>query len=187
MTQTNIIEINITFNDIPQLATTLWYAGCNLTCEGCHNNNLKDFKKGYTLNQLYSYLKKRKNITDWLVHLGGNPLDSIDTVLNVSEMAKELGYKQFLYSGYTYTEFKNMFDCNTHQLLLNNIDYIKTGRYDIRYDRNCSVVGKEYFFATLNQEVYHSNKYSWEKYYYFDGTIHGNLFNYNCISTNTKY
>jgi len=168
MRSTNIVEINTTFNDIPHLSTTLWYSGCKLYCNGCHNTTLEHFKYETTMDYIESELKRRRKMTEWVVHLGGNPLDSIDVLKEVAILSNKLGFKQFLYSGYTFAEFQNMFDVNTHQLLLNNIDYIKTGRYDTSCSKNCSVDGIQYFFETLNQEVYRSNKYNWEKYYSFN-------------------
>jgi len=176
---TNIISISTTFNDIPHLATTLWFSGCNLKCKGCQNTILENRQDGLNLNELVKVLEKRVKMTDWLVYLGGNPLDSIESLLKVSTLAKDLGFKQFLYSGYTYYEFENMFNNNIHNMLINNFNYIKTGRYDINYSKqNCSIEGEEYFFETLNQEVYKSNNYSWEKFYNFDfdnNLVYGNL------------
>jgi organic radical activating enzyme len=173
---TNIVEINTTFNDIPHLSTTLWYSGCKLNCVGCHNTILENFKYDTNIKDIEKELIRRRKMTEWVVHLGGNPLDSINVVKEVSLIAQNLGFKQFLYSGYTFAEFQTMFDEKTHEFLLNTIDYIKTGRYDITYSKNCSEDGLKYFFETLNQEVYHSNKYNWERYYSFnlnENKIHG--------------
>lgn len=166
---TRVVDITTTFNDVPHLATTLWYSGCNLKCNGCQNTILDKPKEGFELKKIEKELKKRRKITDWIVHLGGNPLDSIDDLIAISTIAKELGFKQFLYSGYTYQEFQEMFDNNIHSKILENIDYIKTGRFDIKYSKvNCFDTGTEYFFETLNQEVYISQKFCWEKFYCFD-------------------
>jgi len=176
MRSTNIVELTTTFNDIPHLSTTLWYSGCKLNCNGCHNTILEHFRYEMTVDNIEKELRRRRKMTEWVVHLGGNPLDSIDTVKEVSEIAKKLGFKQFLYSGYTFVEFQLMFDDVTHKTLLENIDYIKTGRYDVTYSKNCSSDGLKYFFETLNQEVYRSNKYNWERYYSFnlnENKIHG--------------
>lgn len=169
MYKTVVVDITTTFNDIPHLSTTIWYSGCNLKCNGCQNTILEEKKDGLTVSHITKELIKRKKVTDWLVHLGGNPLDSIQDLMKISTTAKEIGFKQFLYSGYTYFEFLNMFDSNTHSVLLNNINYIKTGRFDMNYSKkNCFDVGTEYFFETLNQEVYESKNQAWEKFYSFD-------------------
>jgi organic radical activating enzyme len=175
----HVVKIDTSFNNIPKLATTLWYSGCNLNCCGCHNTILKDFKDGFNLTEVKQKLIERRQMTDWLLYLGGNPLDNIDSVIEISTYAKELRFNQFMYSGYSFNEFMSMFDYDTHNLLLNNFDYIKTGKFEQDYSKNsCSDIGKEYFFSTLNQEVYHSNKTSWEKFYSYDfmsNTILGNF------------
>ena len=175
----HIVKIDTSFNNIPKLATTLWYSGCALECDGCHNTILKDFKNGYDITAVKQKLIERREMTDWLLYLGGNPLDSIESVIEISTFAKELGFNQFMYSGYSFEEFISMFDYNTHNILLNNFEYIKTGKFEQNFFKSkCSDVGKDYFFSTLNQEVYHSNKTLWEKFYSFDfmsNTICGNF------------
>jgi len=176
---TRIVSISTTINDIPHLATTLWFSGCKLKCDGCHNTSLEYSRDGLSLNEVESILTKLRKMTDWLVYLGGNPLDSINDVLNISGIAKKMGFTQFLYSGYTFNEFNKMFDQNIHAKLLDKLDYIKTGRFDVNYSKkNCINDGVEYFFETLNQEVYKKNDMNWEKYYNFDfnkNIVNGNL------------
>lgn len=179
MNNSGIVNITTTFNDVPHLATTLWFAGCKLDCQGCHNSILESFQKGMDINTIEKELIERRGMTEWLVYLGGNPLDSIESLLLVSSIAKRLDYKQFLYSGYTFDEFQNMFDLNIHTKLIDNFDYIKTGRYDHSLSKsNCSDVGTEYFFETLNQEVYKKEEHKWEMFYNFnfnENRIFGNL------------
>jgi len=184
MEKTNIVDITTTINDIPHLATTLWFSGCNLDCAGCHNSRLEFFEKGLSLKVVTKILKERRKMTDWLVYLGGNPLDSIDVLLEVSTIAEDLGFNQFLYSGYTFDEFKNMFNSEIHSQLLMNFDYIKTGRFDARFSkRNCKEDGVEFFFETLNQEVYkkEEKKQEWKKYYNFDFSVNRICGNLNLI------
>lgn len=177
--RTHIVDMTTTFNDIPHIATTLWYSGCNVKCDGCQNTVLEHFKYGMSLEELEVKLKERRKMSDWIVHLGGNPLDSIDDVIAVSEIAKELGFQQFLYSGYDYSEFEKMFNSDIHRTLLRNIQYIKTGKYDSQYSKNnCQIEGVNYFFESYNQEVYKSKDVTWERYYGFDfnsKSIYGNL------------
>lgn len=166
--ETRVQTITTQLNDIPHIATTLWYSGCKLNCKGCHNTPLENFQSGLDLDYVKSELKQRRKLTDWLVYLGGNPLDSIESVIAISTYARELNFKQFLYSGYEFTEFQQMFDEKIHNVLLQNFDYLKTGKFDLRFHKDCATYGKDYFFQTLNQEVYQSQVESWEKFYAFD-------------------
>jgi len=167
--KTHIVDITTTFNDVPHIAVTLWYSGCHVKCSGCHNTNLEHFQYGWDLNKIEKKLKERRKIADWVVHLGGNPLDSIADVIVVSELASQMGFQQFLYSGYEYSEFQKMFPQYIHNILLRNIQYIKTGKYNETLSKkNCQIDGANYFFESYNQEVYKSCEYKWEKQYSFD-------------------
>lgn len=149
---TNIMSITTEITDINNLATTLWYSGCRLFCNGCQNSQLKDFCKGMDLNTVKEKLTERRKFTDWLVHSGGNPVDSVDLLIEVAEFAKSLGFKQFLFCGYTEEEMIRLIGEEKNQKLLALIDYIKVGAYEQSKDKNnfnCS----EYHFATLNQQV----------------------------------
>jgi len=168
---TNVISITTEMNDIPNLSTTIWFSGCKLDCAGCHNTILEDFTPGFSLDEVEELLIERRKMTDWLVYLGGNPLDSIDDVLSISKIAKKLGFNQFLYSGYTFLEFKSMFSSEIHTELIHNFDYIKTGRFDPHFMKEkCCDIGQDYFFATVNQEVYKSDSDDnvWDKFYNFN-------------------
>lgn len=168
---TGIAHITTQLNDIPAISTTLWYSGCKLSCSGCQNTSLEGFKDGMKLESVKQTLSDRRDLTDWLVFLGGNPLDSIQSLLEVSNYGKKLGYKQFLYTGYDFITFSRMFDEYTHAELLNNFDYIKCGEYDLDYSKeNCGEIGKQYFFETINQKVYKKTEGKWQPFYYFSPT-----------------
>lgn len=176
--KTNIKKITTEITDINHIATTIWFSGCKIMCNGCQNEELEFFENGYSIAELEKELKERRKFTEWLVYLGGNPLDSIDVVLEVSRIAKELNFKQFLYSGYSFEEFQGLFDTKTHKILLDRFKYIKTGKFDLNYHKNCGSYGQDYFFSTLNQEIYESQEESWRKFYSFNLTeneIIGNL------------
>lgn len=166
--KTPIVKITTELSDLRQLSTTLWFSGCKLHCKGCQNSGLKEFKTKYSYEYVKTALTERRKLTDWLVFSGGNPIDHIDWVLQISKFAKELNYKQFLFSGYTHLEIEKILTFDQNKYLIENIDYIKAGGYDAtksKHKYNCS----DYFFETLNQYVVKSNKETqkWNMYYYY--------------------
>ena len=165
---TGIVSVTTQLNDIPAISTTIWFSGCKLKCNGCQNTELENFQNGIKLDSIKKTLKDRREMTDWLVYLGGNPLDNIQALLIVSAYGKELGFKQFLYTGYNFESFSKMFDEYTHAELLQNFEYIKCGEYDLGYSKStCGEIGKKYFFDTINQKVYKKSDGKWQPFYYF--------------------
>ena len=170
---TNIQRITTEISDINTLSTNLWYSGCRLFCNGCQNSHLKDFCAGMDLEEVKKQLKERRGFTDWLVHTGGNPIDSIDLLLEVAEYAKSLGYKQFLFCGYIEEDMIRLIGNERNEKLIDLIDYIKFGAYEENKDKdkfNCH----DYHFATLNQYVVKSDteSHTWKTYYkYIPNTV----------------
>ena len=166
--KTVIKRITTEMTDLDALATTLWYSGCKLDCMGCQNFHLKEFTEGFSMEEIKSKLEERRKLTDWIVHTGGNPVDSFDTLIEVAEYAKKLGFKQFLFCGYEQSELNEILSDTQNKRLIELIDYVKVGRYDVKWSKyifNCA----DYHFATLNQYVIkaNQNRNTWESYYYY--------------------
>ena len=161
----SVIDVTSEFSDVNVLATTFWFSGCKLHCKNCQNQDLKVKQMGYSYDYLFAVLRERILLTDYLVLLGGNPIDSLDDILVISEYAKSLHYKVFVYTGYTIDKVKEIAG-EDFALFSKNIDYIKVGDYREELKDSES----QYFFASTNQEVMNKNPEtcSWQKYYYFD-------------------
>lgn len=170
--KTGVFTITTELNDINHLATTLWFSGCKIRCGGCQNKELLEFSDGLSFETIEKELRERRKLTDWLVYLGGNPIDSIDSLIKISTLAKELGYKQFLYTGYEIEQIKEIVGEKTLKQLASLIDYMKVGKYDTNYSREkeCGEIGRQYFFETVNQSVYKSDSQQggWEPFYTFN-------------------
>lgn len=165
-----IFTITTQLNDINHIATTLWYSGCNIKCGGCHNEQLLNFAPGLPMEQIEQELRERRKLTEWLVYSGGNPIDSIESVLHIAKISKSLNYYQFLFTGYTLEQIRELLNDQQRKQLAHYIDYVKVGMYDCSQKRSCSEQGKDYFFETLNQAVAKSNKEnsSWDIIYSFN-------------------
>ena len=86
----------LTLLDFPgAMACILFTKGCNLRCPFCHNGPLVLDKTKTGLiseEEIFEYLKKRKNVLDGVVISGGEPLLQKDIKRFISDI-KQLGYK----------------------------------------------------------------------------------------------
>lgn len=74
-----------------KIACTLFTGGCNYRCPFCHNSPLINEQPFLDLNEIITYLEKRKRMLDAVVISGGEPTlhKSLPVILKV---IKELGY-----------------------------------------------------------------------------------------------
>lgn len=163
--KTNIVNITTETNDIPiflspksTMSVNLWFSGCDIGCKGCHNTALQIPREGLELEYVYSMLEKRKELFDWVVFIGGDPLYESNRNMceKIAMKCKELGYKIFLYTGH-------MTSMASELISLDLVDYIKCGCYDKKYDKK--MYDKNYIYATINQKIIDSNG---ERVYYYD-------------------
>ncbi len=82
-----------TLIDYPgKIACTIFLYGCNFRCGFCYNPNLvtKEFDKGFSEEEILSFLKKRKGKLEAVCITGGEPLISLDE--DFLKKIKELGF-----------------------------------------------------------------------------------------------
>ena len=75
-----------------KIATTVFTGGCNFRCPFCHNSGI--VKKEYPLldqDEIFEYLRQRKNLIDAVVVSGGEPTLQSDLEEFIVRI-KELGY-----------------------------------------------------------------------------------------------
>lgn len=86
----------LTLLDFPEnIACLIFTKGCNLKCPFCHNGPLvlNKTKEGLiTEEEIFEYLKKRKNVLDGVVVSGGEPLLQKQIKRFIGDI-KKLGYK----------------------------------------------------------------------------------------------
>ena len=100
----NILDIiRGTTVDGPGFRTAIYLAGCIHNCHGCHNPQSHDPKGGNPmgLEEILDIVKEE----DFNVTLtGGDPLFFPEKTALLCKAINELGYKIWLYTGYTYEE-----------------------------------------------------------------------------------
>lgn len=91
--------------DGPGFRTSVYFAGCNHNCPGCHNPQSHDPEAGtdMTLEELIDVIKEE----DFDVTLsGGDPLMHPEDVRQLAMEVKKLGHTVWLYTGYTLDEIQ---------------------------------------------------------------------------------
>lgn len=84
-----------TLLDYPgKVAATIFVGGCNFRCPFCHNGDLvlhSDKIQGYSEEEIFSFLRKRKNVLEGVCITGGEP--TLYTELyDFIRKIKEIGY-----------------------------------------------------------------------------------------------
>lgn len=90
--------------DGPGLRTSIYLAGCNHHCPGCHNPQSWDFKGGEerTLDELMEVIVYNEAP---VTLSGGDPLQQPEgTRALIHRIKQELGYNVWCYTGYTWEE-----------------------------------------------------------------------------------
>lgn len=107
--------------DGPGCRTVLFLQGCDIHCEGCHNQSTWDPNGGteYDINDLCSEIKA-KSCCNKLTISGGEPLLQKDAVLELCKALQD--FNICLYTGHDFQEIP--------QELLKYLEYVKFGPFE---------------------------------------------------------
>lgn len=93
--------------DGPGLRTSIYFAGCDHRCAGCHNPGTwsHDAGRDYTLAELTEIIREaRFNVT----LTGGDPVYQAHSLKPLIEAIRAMGLTVWLYTGFTYEELLDM-------------------------------------------------------------------------------
>lgn len=93
--------------DGPGLRTSVYFAGCDHHCPGCHNPQTWDFNAGHdmTVNELMHAIEEADfNVT----FSGGDPVYQAEALLPLARRIVESGKTIWLYTGFTIEELVKM-------------------------------------------------------------------------------
>lgn len=115
------------------IRTTLFVSGCTRSCDGCFNEEYKNFKNGllWDENTENNFLEIiASNIIHGVSILGGEPFDQIqdDTLLKfIKRIKSEVNKNIWIYSGYT---FEEIISHPKRRSILENCDVLVDGPFD---------------------------------------------------------
>ncbi len=145
-----------TIMDGDGLRTSIYVAGCNHRCLGCHNPQTWDFKAGQKLTKeiiqdVISHIK-RNPLIEGVTFSGGDPLEegNAEELLNILKQFKEEGINIWCYTGYIYEDLLNM---NPQKECLKYIDVLVDGPF-IQDFKDPDLI----FKGSKNQRILYLNK-----------------------------
>lgn len=129
---TNIrINSYIPITDVEGVGTrfAIWVQGCSIHCKGCANSHMWNKEGGtlYNTDDLINLIKSYKNRVEGVTFLGGEPLEQIEAVTEISKAVQEIGLSVIVFTGYEYSAFK---DNKDFKELIKYVDILIDGRYE---------------------------------------------------------
>ena len=89
--------------DGPGLRTSIYFAGCDHRCPGCHNPSTWDFRAGYDMT--VDQLMRRIIDNDFNVTFsGGDPLYQLEPLTALARAVKAAGKTIWCYTGFIYED-----------------------------------------------------------------------------------
>lgn len=131
--------------DGPGLRTSIYFAGCNHHCEGCHNPQSWDINNGkpVTIDELLAVIRYNEFPVTFT---GGDPFFQAEGVAELARQIKqEFGYNIWCYTGYLWEE---ILQHEEFMPLLQYVDVIVDGRFVLK-ERNISLL----FRGSNNQRI----------------------------------
>lgn len=121
--------IPITKAEGPNTRFCIWVQGCSLHCKGCANHAMWDKEGGtvYETSEIINLIESYKDKIDGITFLGGEPIEQIEAVTEISKAVQEMGMSVLVFTGYKYSELSGMEEFNE---LVKYIDILIDGRYE---------------------------------------------------------
>lgn len=137
LTMRGISRVDITINSYipitkaegPNTRFCIWVQGCSLHCKGCANHAMWDKEGGtiYETSEIINLIESYKDKIDGITFLGGEPLEQIEAVIEISKAVQGMGRSVLVFTGYKYSELSGMEEFNE---LVKYIDILIDGRYE---------------------------------------------------------
>ena len=140
----------------PGIRFCIWVQGCSICCDGCANSHMWDKSGGrsVSIDELILEISRYKNEIEGVTFLGGEPLEQIEAVIELSKTVKKMGLSVIVFTG---NEYENIKNDDLVRELVKHIDILIDGRYDAsKRDFSRAWVGssnqKYYFFTNRYDE-----------------------------------
>lgn len=121
--------IPITTVEGPGKRFCIWVQGCSMHCKGCANSAMWNKEGGtiYKVEELIDLITSYKDKIEGITFLGGEPLEQIEVVTEISKTVQTFGLSVLVFTGYEYSDLKNRQD---FQELIRYVDILIDGRYE---------------------------------------------------------
>ncbi len=129
----------------------IWVQGCSIHCKGCANSHMWDKEGGtlYNTDDFINLIKSYKDRVEGVTFLGGEPLEQIQAVTEISKAVQSFGLSVIVFTGYEYKDLEHRAD---FQELIKYVDILIDGRYEQdKTDYSRAWVGssnQNYYFLT---------------------------------------
>ncbi len=140
----------------PGIRFCIWVQGCSICCEGCANSHMWDKNGGrlVSVNDLVCEILKYRDEIEGVTFLGGEPLEQIEPVTELSKAVQKMGLSVLVFTGKEYESIKNE---SSVKELVKYVDILIDGRYEAsKRDFSRPWVGssnqKYYFFTDRYNE-----------------------------------
>ncbi len=122
----NIVETAV---DGPHLRTSIYFAGCNHHCKGCHNPETWEFNQGEDMTPFAALEKIKEFGNKYITLSGGDPLYQPKEVYTLLELIKENipNADIWCYTGFRFEEL--LCSSSTIASLLQYIDVLVDGPF----------------------------------------------------------
>ena len=111
--------------DGPGLRTTIYFAGCNHHCPGCHNPHTWNFDAGIEMSRQEIINRIVENDFD-VTFSGGDPMYQSSDILPLARQIKSLGKTIWCYTGFLFEEILSSTEMSS---LLPYIDVVVDGQF----------------------------------------------------------
>lgn len=142
----NVFKESVVFQEVPnEVSISFLVAGCNHGCKGCHSTFSWNAKAGFLLSDDYllNVLSKYEGLATCVLFFGGDwEAKELENFLKLIKTKTK--YKTCLYTGAELDFFSDKKE------ILNNLDYIKTGKWNYLLGGLNSKSSNQKFYALKN-------------------------------------
>lgn len=141
----------VVMQEVPnEISLAINISDCPYRCKGCHSQYLWEYTGAYLTNNLEKLLNMYDGLITCVCFMGGDQNES--ELLECLKIVKQRKLKTCLYTG---KDFINNFRYD----VINNLDFIKTGKYiEELGGLNCSTTNQRMYDLNNNKEIFFYKK-----------------------------
>ena len=141
----------VVMQEVPnEISLAINISDCPYRCKGCHSQYLWEYTGAYLTNNLEKLLNMYDGLITCVCFMGGDQNES--ELLECLKIVKQRKLKTCIYTG-------KYFINNFRYDVINNLDFIKTGKYiEELGGLNCSTTNQRMYDLNNNKEIFFYKK-----------------------------